>query len=350
MSSAVKKSSLTRLAIQFEIIFGFLAVLFFLLFGSSPGDGGYPEWYGYGTTIFELLAFLVATGLCLRNAFSPMIVSSRKVWLGMGLGMLLYFIGNLFFAYWELGLKREAAVSPGDLFYVLSYVFLMVSMGFAVFERRLNLELWQYGIIAAVGAIGVIMAVLLSAGSATEAAAQINPFQTPPAMVSDRPKVIASAAPPLTQLAVNGAAPSAAPSLTTPAPLPTAAPKIAPKVATPEDTAPAWVVAIETQLSPFEKLLSFLYLMADTVLLIIATTLFLAFSGGRFAQSWRVIAAGVFCLYIADAWFKFATARLPNYQSGGFFEVGWVLSAVLIGLGAALEYSASQVRTTRRRA
>jgi hypothetical protein len=250
--------------------------------------------------------------------------------------MLLYFIGNLFFAYWELGLKREAAVSPGDLFYVLSYVFLMVSMGFAVFERRLNLELWQYGIIAAVGAIGVVMAVLLSAGSATAAAAQLNPFQTSPAMLSDRPKVIASSASPLTQLAVNGAAPSAAP-------------KIAPKVAAPEATAPAWVVAIETQLSPFEKLLSFLYLMADTVLLIIATTLFLAFSGGRFAQSWRVIAAGVFCLYIADAWFKFATARLPNYQSGGFFEVGWVLSAVLIGLGAALEYSASQVRTTRRR-
>ncbi len=341
MSSAVKKSSLTRLAIQFEIVFGFLAVLFFLLFGSSPGDGGYPEWYGYGTTIFELLAFLVATALCLRNAFSPMIVSSRKVWLGMGLGMLLYFIGNLFFAYWELGLKREAAVSPGDLFYVLSYVFLMVSMGFAVFERRLNLELWQYGIIAAVGAIGVIMAVLLAAGSATEAATQLNPFQTPPAMASN--------APPLTQLAVNGAAPSTAPSLTTPAPTPTAAPKIAPKAAPPEDNAPAWVVAIEAQLSRFEKLLSFLYLMADTVLLIIATTLFLAFSGGRFAQSWRVIAAGVFCLYIADAWFKFATARLPNYQSGGFFEVGWVLSAVLIGLGAALEYSASQVRTTRRR-
>jgi hypothetical protein len=308
-----------------------------LLFGSSPGDGGYPEWYGYGTTIFELLAFLVATGLCLRNAFSPMIVSSRKVWLGMGLGMLLYFIGNLFFAYWELGLKREAAVSPGDLFYVLSYVFLMVSMGFAVFERRLNLELWQYGIIAAVGAIGVILAVLLSAASATEAAAQLNPFQTAPAIATTAPPA------PLLQLAVNGTAPTA---------LPTAAPKIAPKVPTvaSPDTAPAWVVAIEAQLSPFEKLLSFLYLMADTVLLIIATTLFLAFSGGRFAQSWRVIAAGVFCLYIADAWFKFATARLPNYQSGGFFEVGWVLSAVLIGLGAALEYSASQVRTTRRRA
>jgi hypothetical protein len=333
MSSAVKKSSLTRLAIQFELIFGFLAILFFLLFGSSPGDTGYPEWYGYGTTIFELLAFLVATGLCLRNAFSPMIVSSRKVWLGMGLGMLLYFIGNLFFAYWELGLKREADVSPGDLFYVLSYVFLMVSMGFAVFERRLNLELWQYGIIAAVGAIGVIMGVLLATGETAAAAAQLNPFQTPPA-------VAAPTAAPLTQLAVNQASPA-----------PSIAPKAAPKaVAAPETAAPAWVVAIEAQLNPFKKLLSFLYLMADTVLLIIATTLFLAFSGGRFAQSWRVIAAGIFCLYIADAWFKFATTRLPNYQSGGFFEVGWVLSAVLIGLGAALEYSASQVRTTRRRA
>jgi hypothetical protein len=111
-------------------------------------------------------------------------------------------------------------------------------------------------------------------------------------------------------------------------------------------------VAIEEWLNPFKTLLSFLYLIADTVLLIIATTLFLAFWGGRFAQSWRVIAAGTFCLYIADAWFKFATTRLPNYQSGGFFEVGWVLSAVLFGLGAALEYNASQQRrnTARRRA
>jgi hypothetical protein len=331
----VKKSSLNQLAIQFELVFGFVAVLFFLLFGSTVGEGGYPAWYRSATTLFEIVAFLVAAVLCLRNAFSPTIVSSRKVWFGIGLGMLLYFIGNLFFAYWELGLAREPDVSPGDLFYVLSYVCLMVSMGLAVFERRLNLELWQYGVIAAVGAIGVVMALLLATGDGTKAAAQINPFQTPPALAA----TAAPSAPPLGQLVLSQKPPKITP-------------KADPADPVKADNAPAWVVSIEAFLSPFKQLLSLLYLMADTVLLIIATTLFLAFWGGRFAQSWRVIAAGTFCLYIADAWFKFATTRLPNYQSGGFFEVGWVLSAVLFGLGAALEYSASQQRrgATRRRA
>ncbi len=344
MSSVVKKSSLTQLAIQFEIFFGFFAVLFFLLFGSSPGDGGYPKWYIQGTTLLELLAFLVATVLCLRNACSPTIVSSRKVWAGIGLGMLCYFIGNLFFAYWESVLEREPDVSPGDLFYILSYLCLMVSMGMAVFERRLNLEAWQYGIIAAVGAIGVVMAVLLATISADPApTVQLNPFQMPPAIAAPAHSAqrlqLPITAPPLTPLIAQAP--------------PKAAPKSAPKLTpVPEIKAPGWVIAIEELLNPFKTLLSFLYLIADTVLLIIATSLFLAFSGGRFAQSWRMIAAGTFCLYIADAWFKFATARLPNYQSGGFFEVGWVLSAVLIGLGAALEYSASQTRRhpSRRRA
>jgi hypothetical protein len=341
MSSVVKKSSFTQLAIQFEIFFGFFAILFFLLFGSSPGEAGYPEWYTRGTTLLELFAFLLATVLCLRNAFSPTIVSSRKVWVGIGLGMLCYFIGNLFFAYWESVLKREPDVSPGDLFYILSYLFLMVSMGMAVFERRLNLEAWQYGIIVAVGAIGVVMAVLLATISAGPAAtAQLNPFQVPPAIAVPAPSSLESRwqQPTLPSPAINSVVAQA----------PKAVPKNAPKA---EIKAPGWVVAIEELLNPFKTLLSFLYLIADTVLLIIATTLFLAFSGGRFAQSWRVIAAGTFCLYIADAWFKFTTARLPNYQSGGFFEVGWVLSAVLIGLGAALEYSASQTRryTSRRR-
>jgi hypothetical protein len=348
MSNAVRNSSLTRLVIQFEIAFGFFTVLFFLLFSTNVGAGEYPEWYSFGTTILELFAFLLAAVLCLRNAFSPMLVSSRKVWMGIGLGMLFYFIGNLFFAYWELGLKREPDVSPGDLFYILSYLCLMLAMGLAVFERRLNLSGLQYGIISAVGAIGVVVAVVLATSGGAEAAAkeaaQLNPFQAPPAIAAtvqaDRLAFPAQAAPSLNALIAQNA-------------IAQTPPKAAPaKAAAKTVNAPGWVVAIEELLNPFKTLLSFLYLIADTVLLIIATTLFLAFWGGRFAQSWRMIAAGTFCLYIADAWFKFATLRLPNYQSGGFLEVGWVLSAILFGLGAALEYNASQMRrnTGRRRA
>ncbi len=74
--------------------------------------------------------------------------------------------------------------------------------------------------------------------------------------------------------------------------------------------------------------------------------------GGRFAQSWRMIAAAAFSLYIADIWFKYATNRLSDYQSGGLLEVFWVFSGVLFGIGAALEYdlsSRSRSRSGRRR-
>ncbi|NJN48811.1 MAG: hypothetical protein HC805_02180 [Alkalinema sp. RL_2_19] len=182
----MKKSSFTWFVIQFEVLFGFFTLMFFLLFSSSMSQDGYPVWYSLGTTILELFAFFLATVLCLRNAFSEMIVSSRKVWLGIGLGMLFYFVGNIFFAYWELVLQREPDVSPGDLFYIVSYLFLMVSMGLAVFERRLNLEGWQYGVISGVGLIGVVIAVLLALGdqSAAPAAAQLNPFQAKSAITA----------------------------------------------------------------------------------------------------------------------------------------------------------------------
>jgi hypothetical protein len=145
------------------------------------------------------------------------------------------------------------------------------------------------------------------------------------------------------------AKPKPTPAIKKPIAKPTVKP-IAPVKA--EDKAPAWVVWIEDTLNPLKNILNFFYLMSDAILLIFATSLFLAFWGGRFGQSWRLIAAGTLCLYVADAWFKFATEKLDNYQSGGLLEVGWILSAVLFGLGAALEFQLSQSRrnTGRRRA
>jgi hypothetical protein len=95
------------------------------------------------------------------------------------------------------------------------------------------------------------------------------------------------------------------------------------------------------------------YVVADVFILIIATTLLLAFWGGRFSQSWRMIAAAAVCLYIADMWLKFATSSLYGsqaYQSGGLLEVFWVFSGVLFGIGAVLEFDLSRSRRGRRRA
>ncbi|MBE9003590.1 hypothetical protein IQ259_00735 [Fortiea sp. LEGE XX443] len=111
----------------------------------------------------------------------------------------------------------------------------------------------------------------------------------------------------------------------------------------------AWWISMQ-QTTPTELLaaiLNWFYVVSDVVLLIIATILLLAFWGGRVAQSWRMIAAAAFSLYIADMWFKFAQG--PSYQSGDILEVFWVFSGVLFGMGAVLEHDASLSRTRRER-
>ncbi|BAY26169.1 hypothetical protein NIES2100_59830 [Calothrix sp. NIES-2100] len=113
----------------------------------------------------------------------------------------------------------------------------------------------------------------------------------------------------------------------------------------------AWWISLK-QTKPLELLgsiLNWFYVVSDVAILIIATTLLLAFWGGRVAQSWRMIAAAAFSLYIADMWFKYATNSIPNYQSGDILEVFWVFSGVLFGMGAVLEYDTSLSRSRRER-
>jgi len=95
--------------------------------------------------------------------------------------------------------------------------------------------------------------------------------------------------------------------------------------------------------------LNWFYVVSDVLLLIIATSLLLAFWGGRASLPWRMIAVATFSLYIADIWYQWAENRIPNYQSGGILEVCWVLSGVLFGMGAALEHEASSSRSRRER-
>ncbi len=119
----------------------------------------------------------------------------------------------------------------------------------------------------------------------------------------------------------------------------------------------AWLISQPDQLSAagaegasqLKDILNWFYVVSDVLLLIIATSLLLAFWGGRASLPWRMIAVATFSLYIADIWFKWAENRVPNYESGGVLEVGWVLSGVLFGMGAALEHEASSNRSRRER-
>jgi hypothetical protein len=264
----------TQNIILLNIGWAVLALLYFLLFSAKiPGADGSEsraEWYVIGTNIFEALAYLSAGILCLRNWRSPQIVSGRNVWLAIGIGMLSYFLGGIFFGYTEIILKEEPDVSIGDVFFVVAYLFLGAGMVLAAAHRRINLERWQWLIVLAIGLFGSVLAMWIS----TQQAASSEP-----------------------ELLVT--------------------------------------------------VLNWFYVVSDVAILIIATTLLLAFWGGRVAQSWRMIAAAAFSLYIADMWFKYAQG--PNYQSGEILEVFWVFSGVLFSMGATLEYDTSLSRSRRER-
>jgi hypothetical protein len=148
-----------------------LALLYFLLFSAKvPGADGTQsraEWYVIGTNIFEAVAYLGAGILCLRNWRSPQIVSGRNVWLAIGIGMLSYFLGGIFFGYTEIILKKEPDVSIGDVFFVLTYLSLGVGMILAAVSRRINLEKWQWLIVLAIAVFGSLLAWWISLQQAT---------------------------------------------------------------------------------------------------------------------------------------------------------------------------------------
>jgi len=368
-SSSSPKSFLSvQTIVLVAIVWAVLALLFFLLFSVPLPGQDRPLWYSIGTTAFEELAYFAAACLCFRNWRSPQIVSGRNVWLCIGLGLSFYFLGGLLFFYWETVLGQEADVSPGDFFYILTYIFLIVGILLAVASRRLNLELWQWGVVTVIAAISILIAWFVSSpasGSLPQSflmqpvAAQTAPTTKPPAKppaVKANPKASLKAAPAVKPKPTLPVAAPSVPPVSVPPPAATEknAPEAtsgnlnAPVPAAEQKTPPPeWALALEETLKPLKPYVNGYYIVCDVLLLIIATVLLLAFWGGRFAQSWRMIAAAAFSLYIADIWFKYTTTHLANYQSGGFLEVFWVFSGVLFGIGAALEHDLSSRARSR---
>ena len=348
MSTSVDKSTGTQALLTGQnivyagIAWAVVSLIFFLLFSVTPRGEDSPFWYLIGTYILECLPFLAAALLCYRNWGSPQIASGRNVWLGIGLGMIAYFIANLIFGVWELYFGLDPDVSPADLFYLISYVLIGWGMILAVLPRRLNLEVWQWVTVGGIAVVGVVIAVLVL-------------FYTPSPSESAE---VGTPAVKIEQVASKLSLPKAVA-----APTPSKAPATpsTPKAPTPVEeeevnqNLPAWVISLDKVLSPLSRQVNFLYIVFDVFLLIIASTLLLAFWGGRFAQSWRMIAFATLSLYIADMGFKvfgaIAEAKGQEYQSGAITDVGFIFSAVFFAIGAALEYDVSSRsrRTTRRR-
>lgn len=271
----------------------FFALIFFLLFSTKPSDADYPLWYSLGTYLFESLPFLGAAFLCYRNWHSPQIASGRNVWLGIGSGMICFFLGNIIFGWWELYFGLDPEVSPADFFYLAFYVAVGWGMFLAVLPRRLNLVLWQWVVVGCIAILGIALAALIKFGA---------------------PEVIEEA--------------------------------IGVAEVVPLDL-PGWVVATENFLVTFAEPVNIFYIIGDVLLLIIAATLLLAFWGGRFSQSWRMIAAATLALYIADMGFKYQYAYLPDYESGSLLDIFYIFSGVLFAIGTVMEYDISTSRPAR---
>ena len=341
-SGSSSKNSSFRIVIA-GVVWAFLAAMFFLVYGA--GTAKPSDTYLVGTALFEIVAYLAAAILCLRNALSTNNVSGKSVWIGLGCGMALYCLGSCFYAYWEVVLKLNADVSIGDFFYVLSYLFLIYGMLRAVLERQLNLDPKQWAIILGVGTIGVMIAIYVNNISVTSTAQANFSWIEPAQAQSASPSVKAAPAAPLK------AVPSAVPSSVSPSPLTTFdLDKSEKPVAEKKSSAPLWATQLDEELRRFKAPLNWFYVVADTCLLTIATALLTAFWGGRFSQSWRMIAFATFSLYVADMWVKYATNTQGDaYRSGSLPEVFFVFAGVLFAIGAVLEYDLSKSRRTNRR-
>jgi hypothetical protein len=279
----------------------------FYLFLSAPTDGPHlvkpeecdkvvkdfivrPNWYRYGTYIFQTVAIACSGILCLRNWRSPKIISGRNVWLGLGIGILSWGIGNLIFGYLDFkyqsgliaggakGAKDLVKTFPSiaDIFFTATYVFLSWGMAMSVIGRRLNLYPKQWAIVGAVGFVGVSLA-----GYVT--------------------------------FAVGGG------------------------------------FTLDTG-----KILNIVYALGDIWLLIVATILLLAFWGGKAAQSWRLLGSAGIAMFLSDLWFNYSInisdiCKAKPYQSGEPAEFFWILAFILWGMAAALEFDLSSRPTTRNR-
>ena len=335
-STSSKPLISTQTLILLCVGWAIFSLLFFLLFSTPPADGERPLWYMRGIFLLEMGAFLGAAILCFRNWRSHIIVSGRTVWMAFGLGMLSFFFGNAIFGTWEVIWGLEPDVSPADVFYILTYVFLVLGMLQAVLPRRLHLEPAQWGIIVGIGLAGVLIALFVNYFASQEESEEIAAVSPQVGQVEIvQGESIAQFPPTLAPIEeemaepTNGAVLNQAPLV-----------GIAPPEVEEECSAPPWVCTLDDRLEPWAGFVTLIYVIADCILVMIAATLLVAFWGGRFSETWKLIAIAAFCLYIADMIFNYIV-NTRVYAGGDVWEIFWTFSGVFFALGAAVEYGIS---------
>jgi hypothetical protein len=344
----------TQTIILTGIAWAAIALLFYL-FLSAPTEklafdgSARPTWYRIGTYIFQTLAIIFSSFLCLRNWRSPKTISGRNVWLGLGFGIMAWGIGNLAFAYQDFNYQYQLTQNIDSLSQIVSK-----NKAVPEFTKTFDRE-----ILAAIKEKDPDKL----APALTEFAKQ-EKFKTKiPTLSQDFEKIAKN----LENL-----------------------PKLIPSIADVFFTLTyvflAWGMAMSVigrRLNLFpkqwgivalvgvfgiaagayvtfvagntagsivfdsEKILNTIYVLGDVWLLIVAAILLLAFWGGKAAQSWRLIGGAAIAMFIGDLGFSYSNKQ-SNYQSGEWIEFFWILAFILWGIGAALEFDISSRPTSRR--
>ncbi len=304
--------------IRFSFIWILLSLVIFLSFGTSMEGTGRPDWYRAVTAYpIQNIPVILASMLCLRNGLSRRMPSGSKVWLLIGIALLCYFIGNIFFSSWELVWQLSSTGSLGDFFFVLFYVFLAAAMIVAITSKRSNLNIYQWFLVGIVGVYAASLATLIQA----------------PAAVTAEPTAIV-------QVSANDNSVTPTNNSTTKIEID--------EPAAPSISIPDWVTAADNFFKPYGKTMNMFYVWCDVGLSCLAIVMLLGCWGGKLSQGWRVNAQAVICIYIADMWYAYAGNQIPNYQSGFFLEAFWLIGCLQFGIGAAMEFD--MVMSRRRQA
>ena len=140
--------------------FGWSALsLFVYIFFSGPAQGiERPLWYRIFTAyILQNVPLLIAGLLCIRNGLSRRMPSGSKVWLLMGIALISFLVGNIFFSSWELIWHLNSTGSLGDPFFTIFYICLSLAMFIAITSKRVRLKLYQWAIVAGIGLYAAII-------------------------------------------------------------------------------------------------------------------------------------------------------------------------------------------------
>jgi hypothetical protein len=287
-----------------------LALFTYIFFSGSAQNTDRPFLYRIFTAyILQNVPTVFAGLLCLRNGLSRRMPSGSQTWLLIGIALISYFIGNIFFSSWELVWHLNSTGSLGDPFFVIFYICLLLAMLLAIAGKRVRLNIYQWAIVL---------------GISLYAATLLTWILKPPATSV----VEAESAPAATSQVETATAPTGTAII---------APAIEPPAAA-EPEAPGWVMFFDGILKPYGQQLNTFYVWCDVVLFAMSIVMILAFWGGRLSNAWQMTAQGIMCYYIADMWFAYAGNQIADYQGGFMLEVFWILGAIQFGVAAGVEF------------